>query len=448
MAMPDCEGRSGTSRFFSEVYLRWVFLSEITNHPTVGIDSVTVAKFKSNLNDNLSVMSRKIFGRTYRFTNYLQLLVAKSADSFPRELCIPTVRDKVVLKALSQALDDVFSNCCKTRQPQLLIDEVSKCLNSCEYDSFAKLDIQRFYASIDHDRLMATLRAEINDEVMLDLIEKAIKTPSVVFGAPAKGPRACGVPEGLSISNKLANVFLAGVDSEFKNRADVAYFRYVDDILVLGKSESIASANRDIALAISELGLKLNSEKTREGSLAVDCFDYLGYSFKLQEASVGAKARRSIEAAIEWNLKRAKKQSDNHWLWRFNLRITGCKVKTKGGYKRFGWLYYYSRAHDVAYFSRLDSLVQKIARREGVNLPVGVKSFKKTYYEMKYRESKTSYIPVIDYDASAATKKRLLKQWFGISLANDEDDEKAHSLFSRLVSKEISILERDVGIIS
>ena len=102
---------------FSAVALEEVFLSEICVKPTVGIDKVTVANFEEHLDDNLDVISRKVLSGTYRFTNYRQKLIAKGKDDCPREINIPTLRDKLVLRALVKVLDDVYGDSCMTPQP-------------------------------------------------------------------------------------------------------------------------------------------------------------------------------------------------------------------------------------------------------------------------------------------------------------------------------------------
>jgi retron-type reverse transcriptase len=93
---------------FSVKSLRSSFQLEVKEKLTVGIDRVTVAKFEENLDQNLKTISRKILKSTYHFTNYSQLLISKEVEKLPQELCVPTVRDKLVLKALSHVLKNVF----------------------------------------------------------------------------------------------------------------------------------------------------------------------------------------------------------------------------------------------------------------------------------------------------------------------------------------------------
>ena len=74
----------------------------------VGIDGISMDKFKTILEDELDIMSKKIENETYNFGYYKQKLIAKTADS-SREISIPTIRDKIVINYLYKYIKDVFS---------------------------------------------------------------------------------------------------------------------------------------------------------------------------------------------------------------------------------------------------------------------------------------------------------------------------------------------------
>lgn len=433
---------------FAAESLQETFIHEVSLKPTVGIDCVTVSKFNESLEDNVAVISRKVLDGRFSFTNYAQVLVTKGPGKSPRELCIPTVRDKLVMKALSHVLDDVFGDICMTPQPQKVVDEVEAAIKTGKYDSFVKLDVHGFYSHIDHRALMRCLKSKIRKREILSLVDKAISTKSVAFGQSDREKREIGIPEGLPISNRLANLYLSKLGSLFAGSSEIAVFRYVDDILLLGSSNGIGVAECRVNKYLSKMGLTLSKEKTRRGKLAEDPFDYLGYRFDKGELFVGLKAKRSIESALERSIANECRRSDPNWLWHINSRITGFRVTYDGEhFRRFGWLYYYSRQSDVAYLARLDSLVRKIARRKNLNLPNGLKSFKKTYYEMKYREGKSKYLQTIDMTMSVPKMRNFLETQIGIN-TRDYKDEEIPVLLNKVIRREASMLERDVGITS
>ena len=434
--------------WFSPEQLRVLFLLEVKENPTVGIDRVTVSKFEQSLDDNIETVSRKVRNGSYRFTNYSQLLVNKGLGKPPRELCIPTVRDKLVLKALSHVLDDVFGDECNTPQPQTVVDEINNGINSGFYTHFAKFDISRFYGSINHEMLMRKLRRKVRKRELLDLLNSAVSTPSTVFGQRNRTPREKGIPEGLPISNRLANVYLEGLESALSGCGDVAIFRYVDDVLLFGNERTIASAERKLLNYFKQMGLEANEKKCIKGGLSDTYFEYLGYAFYKGKLSVGVRAKRNIESALEKLLALKKEMDPKTCAWKFNLKVTGCRVTYDGNkYKRFGWLYYYSRQTDATYLGRLDSLIRKLAKRYGVELPPDIKLFKKAYFEMKYHEGRNNYIPTFDMNMPIQDKRKFLYENFGIP-SDDYSDERVSVLLARLLMREIRSMEKDVGLIS
>lgn len=442
---------SANDRFhfwFAPENLRAVFFLEVKEKPSVGIDSVTVSKFEESLDENLKNISRKVLDGTFQFTNYSQLLILKGAGKLPRELCVPTVRDKLVLKALSHVLDDVFGDACKTPQPQKVVDSVYGAIQSGEYSHFVKLDVQRFYSSVNHDMLMRKLRSKIRKHELLALLENAIATPSVPYGQRCRSPRDKGIPEGLPISNRLANLYLNKLDTLCACRHGIVYSRYVDDIVLLGSADDVLTTERWMKSFLGKMDLKLNESKRKNGSLDDTGFEFLGYYFNKGYLSVGSRAKTHIESVLEQYIAKAGRTSISSWEWRLNLKITGCRLTYDGqSFQRYGWLYYYSRQTDCAYLGRLDSLLRKFARRRNISVPTTIKSFKKAYYEIRYHERQSKYIPVINMNMHVDDKRAFLQDKLGINTSGYSDN-KIPALFGKAIRREIRDLEQDVGLIS
>ena len=146
---------------FTSASLKELYITKVGIDPTPGLDKISGSKFEASLDDNIEVIIRKTRNRTYQFTCYRQKLLSKGKDSKPREICMPTVRDKLTLSALSNILDDVFGAACVTPQPQQLIDAVRQQVLEGPFDAFVKIDISGFYSSIDHKKLMRAVRGKI-----------------------------------------------------------------------------------------------------------------------------------------------------------------------------------------------------------------------------------------------------------------------------------------------
>ena len=88
----------------SKANLAEIFSNHIDENASVGRDGTRVEAFKIRLDAEIVVSTRKILNGTYEFTSYKEKLISKGANSHPRQISIPTVRDKLVLKFLSELL--------------------------------------------------------------------------------------------------------------------------------------------------------------------------------------------------------------------------------------------------------------------------------------------------------------------------------------------------------
>lgn len=130
-----------------------------------------------------------------------------------------------------------------------------------------KMDITKFYPSIDNELLKALFRRKIKDTDCLWLIDAIIDT-------------CVGLPIGNYTSQWFANFYLEGLDHFIKQELGVKYYiRYVDDLVLLGgNKKELHAARRAIADYLSSLGLRIRDDWQ---VFKVDCraIDVLGYRF-------------------------------------------------------------------------------------------------------------------------------------------------------------------------
>lgn len=89
----------------------------------------------------------------------------------------------------------------------------------------AKMDIKKFYPSIDHEILKIIIRKKIKDKKLLKLLDEIIDS-------------ADGVPIGNYLSQYFANLYLAYFDHWIKEILKVKhYYRYADDIVLLSNDK-------------------------------------------------------------------------------------------------------------------------------------------------------------------------------------------------------------------
>ncbi len=93
------------------------------------------------------------------------------------------------------------------------------------YPWFLKLDIRKYFNSIDHERLLWLLGRKFKDRRLLDLFGRIIASYEVTPGR--------GVPIGSLTSQHFANFYLAGLDRFVKEGLRAGgYVRYMDDFVV------------------------------------------------------------------------------------------------------------------------------------------------------------------------------------------------------------------------
>lgn len=157
-----------------------------------------------------------------------------------------------------------------------------------------KMDVQQFYPSIDHDVLKAVVRRKIKDSSLLTLLD------GVIDSVPA------GVPIGNYLSQYFGNLFLSAIDHAAKEQLRLKYYyRYCDDIVVLGGSkERLHEIRRWFTDELAAIGLRLkpNWQIFPVESRGVD---FLGYRFFHKKTLVRKRIalkfkRRMREVRRDW----------------------------------------------------------------------------------------------------------------------------------------------------
>ncbi len=117
---------------------------------------------------------------------------------------------------------------------------------------FLKLDIRKYFDSIDHRIMRALLERKFKDRAVLDLFARILASYQT---APGRG-----LPIGNLTSQHFANHYLAPVDRMITERLGAgAYVRYMDDFVVWGDSRAqLREVWREVErFAAAELGLTL-----------------------------------------------------------------------------------------------------------------------------------------------------------------------------------------------
>jgi RNA-directed DNA polymerase len=439
--------------------LKDLYEKTIHHNTASGIDRMVKRVFDKKIDTHLSIINRKVFNGTYKYTAYREKLFLKSKSSFPRVISIPTIRDKIVHKGLHKIIQESFS----IEQPlvQTVIGDMKNELKN--FDSFIKIDIKNFYDNINHCILDKKLSKKIRTPLVKNLIMNAIRTPTVSknhLKEDVLDPNIVGVPQGLSISNVLAEVYFLDMDKKYKSRKKFCYYRYVDDILILCKEKDIPKIMSDISMDIEENHkLKVNKDKCSQGRIDQVGYDFLGYRIEKLKSTgkIGLTIKKSTKLKFEKSIvdmftryNHTEKISPREFVFYLNNKITGSisnKVNgTSEKEKKYGWVFFYSQIDDVNVFYHFDWFVKELIDDFNFNERLKglmIKNFVKTYYEIIYNRSKTKYIHRPD-TLSVDEKRFLLMDTFNVKERLLQTEDQIDRFYYAKVYKPIKLLEQDV----
>lgn len=445
------------NQLFKKKSLKSIYLEHVQASSAVGIDKISRATFESRLDDEVSIIKRKALDSSYSFTPFKQKLISKGADSYPRVISIPTYRDRITLRALCNLLYTVFKSDLNVNIPQVKIELIKKNIHKKKFNHYVKIDVSNFYPSINHNRLLSIVKKRIRKKQVLNLIESCLENPTVPKSIKNKnGKNLRGVPQGLSVSNVLAELFLSSLDSEFSDRTNLLYVRYVDDILILcKKNEAKIIANEVIArlqnIELEPHPISDSDSKSCLGKLQDD-FGFLGYQFSNRATTIKEQNRQRLESSIvnifttfKYNYDKQRNVEGKNraiaiFIWRLNIRITGCIFDNK---KR-GWIFYFSQVDDISVLYKIDKTISSLTTRFGLSERISPKKLVKTFHESQ-RKDKSSHKYIPNFDVYTSLDKRLfLELYLGTAALKGKKDEDIERMFNMRISKVIEELEEDL----
>ena len=432
---------SAWNKFFTKRYLREQFYTKIRHGNSVGLDKISIQKFEGDLDENIAIILRKVNNNTYKFTRYKQLLFIKGPNKPPRSISVPTVRDRLILSVLNKLITEVYGHSCTSPMPHTIIYDITSELQ--HYTHFIKLDIHSFYASINQEKLLRIVSRKIRKREILSLIEKAIQTASIPFPTTKKIPQMlvnAGIPEGLSVSNSLANIYLMEIDEKYSSMKNVRYWRYVDDILLFTNESTFEKIKTDILEDLKCLGLDTNDKK--DEGLIHKGFTYLGYDISPKVISVKQNSILKLEPSFEDLFRQISTSTNKEYIqWKINLKITGFVIEKQ----KYGWVFFFSQINDLSLLFHLDKLIVKFSKRFQID-KMSFKSFVRTYFDITKSLSNLKYVP--NFDSYTLDEKRNVLINIYKKDLTELSDADINLLFLKNISKEIKEIEKDVQSIS
>ena len=436
--------------FVDNINLEEFYDKKLLHKKGGGRDQISPAKFKSSFISQIDWLKEKCITGDYKFSYYAEKLVLKGKGKIPRVLSVPTVRDRFVLALLNEYLKECYP--IKRETPNRYIYRLSQFLNENKDEIgnlfFYKTDISSFYDNINHSLLSKILSSKV-DAVVLKLIINAITTPTVSQGIKERHlVNLIGIPQGLSISNILAEIYLENytkkMSSYFKHGL---FLRYVDDILIVDKGKKDFNKIISDSLQVHNPGLSLSPHKTSSGKLAEIPINFIGYRIEGTQIAINELNRNRfidrvvkrcfhIKAQFNEPSKRPLYINNDEEFFDFanidlNLIISGFKVNNHN----YGWIAYFQQMNDLKVLFQIDRLVKKSLGKELFE-KMSVNSIVRTYHDLRENMGRSI---LIDFDSitSSGEKKGYLKRFGYIkedeALTNEDIDKRFEKMIQRFI---------------
>ncbi len=352
------------AHLLSEDFLKGCFW-ELKRDKASGIDGIRFKDYEVNLETNLKDLVARMKAWRYRPKPVRRAYIPKP-DGTERPLGIPAIEDKVVQTGIKKILEAIFEvdfievsyGFRPNRDCHQALNAVDKAIMTKPINLVVDMDIEKFFDTIDHRKLMECLRQRVKDTSLLRLIVRFLKAGIMEEGKFIQTDK--GTPQGGNLSPILANIYLHYIlDLWFENRVKsqlegfAQLVRYADDFVVCFQSKTEAKVFSEALKArLAEFGLKIAEGKTRVIEFGryvwekaqrfggkPQTFDFLGFThycdktrngkFKLGRKTARGKFIQKMKAMNMW-LKDVRNAVKLKQWW------TVLAMKVAGHYRYYG----------------------------------------------------------------------------------------------------------------
>jgi hypothetical protein len=215
-------------------------------------------EFETKLGTNLAVLYEEVCNGIYKPRPYFKFIVHEPKV---RTIHAPVFRDIVVQHAIYRVIYSVFNRsfistsfaCRLGYGTHRASDYTQKALRLHDENLYTlKLDIRKFFYSIDRAILRALIERKIKDRRLVDAM--------MLF---AEKDGSLGIPIGNLLSQIYALIYLNPIDHFIKRVLKVKYYvRYVDDFILIGLTRDNCLKYRSLIINFLRENLQLELSKS------------------------------------------------------------------------------------------------------------------------------------------------------------------------------------------
>ncbi|MBD3842548.1 MAG: group II intron reverse transcriptase domain-containing protein [Campylobacterales bacterium] len=271
-------------------------------------ENYSMLKFESNLMGNISKILESVKNDSYSVKGYRTLVVREPKE---RNIYAPYIEDRLVQQMIYSIIEpyldkkmDEYSCACRVGKG---VDYArKKCQrNMRQKDSiwYVKLDIDKYFASIDHEVLRLIIRKHVKDKQVVSLLDKFIGNG---FGNK-------GIPIGNLLSQLFANLYLNELDLFVRHQTDsIHYVRYMDDFICFTKTrtEAVEIKNKILTFVNSVLKLNIDNRKVKIQKVKYG-ITFLGHKIEPKKCFLSRTKTKKVRKNIKQFI-RSKMSIDLH----------------------------------------------------------------------------------------------------------------------------------------
>ena len=334
-----------------------------------GVDGQSCEAFDEHLLVETRNLGEEIKGQSYRPSPVRRVHIPKPGrPNETRPLGIPTVRDRVVQRAMVNVIEPILDHQFHERSfgfrhgvgAHDALRIVEQKLEE-GYVYVVDADLKSYFDTIPKDRLLALVKEHISDSRMMKLL-KLFLDQGIMEELRQWNP-ITGVPQGAVLSPVLSNLYLNPLDHQMAD-AGFEMVRYADDFVVLCRSQTEAEeALAMITAWVEEAGLTLHPTKTKIVDSRVSSFAFLGYSFR--GGKIYPRRESLAKMAARINELTPRKRSGS--IETIAKELSRTLVGWFGYFRHCRWTIYYDL--DLKIRRRLRRLLLKRHRQNPERLP-------------------------------------------------------------------------------
>lgn len=254
-----------------------------------------VIAFEKDVPGNLRKIQKMLIDGTYKTSEYRRFVVSDAGKERTIS-ALPFYPDRIIHWAVMLPTHQIFMRnyisqtyaAIPGRGTHSALMTLKGYLRDPNAKYCLKIDVRKFFDSIDKDKLMEMLERRIKDKHVLDL-----------FGEIVHGYPMHGIPIGNYTSQYLANLYLSGIDHFMKESYHCKYYlRYMDDIVILGWSKQwLRRALRKIRKLMADIGLEIKGN-WQIFPIADRGIDYVGYRSFPDYTLLRGRTKRKLKTCM------------------------------------------------------------------------------------------------------------------------------------------------------